>query len=281
MNHLRNKQPAASQPPLWHFVCGERTLQCVSGPASPIPSVRPSTASGRISPSFPKSPGASSFVSSTAMASRRASISPKRRRSSGTAISQTSPPANATAIACMGRGNRSTGIAAIQRNSSSTPTARPSRDRCIWDEAVFPYLFNDPEHSINDRRQRAVHAEVGRHQSLLRLGARSHAAHAVARDDHLRGARQRLHHAPSRHPRKPARNVRRPRASRFHPLSHAARRHRGRDPPRASVRPFEAVARQRSAQLLGLQLDQLPCAAQRIRRERTSRAAGDRSSSRW
>ena len=53
------------------------------------------------------------------------------------------------------------------------------------------------------QRQRlgGAHAEVGGDQPLLRLARRSPAAHAVARDRRLRGARQGADRAPSRHAR--------------------------------------------------------------------------------
>ena len=172
-------------------------------------------------------------------------------------------------------------VGARRRDSAATPrsccsirTPRRSTAAWNWNEAVFPYRFGDPDGSQQRCRRCAVHAEVGGDQSVLRLGKRPPSAHAVARDDHLRDHVKGFTQAPSRHSGASARHVRRPRASRGRSVSADARRHRRRAAARPSVHPRLLAARARAAQLLGLQLDRLSRAAQRVLIARTARRAG-------
>ena len=82
--------------------------------------------------------------------------------------------------------------AATRPSCCSTRTPRRSTGTVDWDQALFGYRFGDPTRR-NDDDSRAAHAQVGRHQPVLRLGRRPAAAHAVPRDGHLRGARQGPH----------------------------------------------------------------------------------------
>ena len=89
---------------------------------------------------------------------------------------------------------------------------------------------------------------------------------ALARDRHLRVAREGIHAAPRGRSRGPARHLRRPRlASRRDRVPHLARRHRGRAPPGAPHRRRGLPQRSRAHELLGLLDDRLPRAALALR----------------
>ena len=120
-------------------------------------------------------------------------------------------------------------------------------------------------------------------EPVLRLGRRPPAAHAVARDGHLRGAREGLHRPPPRRARGAARHLRRPRAPR-RPSTTSTR---------LGVTAVELLpvhhfvhdthlVETGSAQLLGLQLDRLLRARTTSTRAGGERGpAGRRSSRRW
>ena len=97
----------------------------------------------------------------------------------------------------------------------------------------------------------------------------------MARDRHLRGAREGLHEADAAGARGAARHVRRARLRAGARVPHLARRHRGRaaaDPPH---RRRDAPRREGPDELLGLQLDRLPRAARALRGDRPARRAGE------
>ncbi len=146
------------------------------------------------------------------------------------------------------------------------PYAKAVEGAVEWDEAVFPYHFDEPETLEERPRQRPVHAQVRGHQPLLRLGERPAAAHPAARVGDLRGPRQGLHPAAPGHPRGAARHLRGPGASGGDRPPEAAGGHRRRAAAGPPVRPGQPAARARAAQLLGLQLDRLPRPPQRVRR---------------
>ena len=148
-------------------------------------------------------------------------------------------------------GPRRTGTAATRPSCCSTPTPRRSRARSQWDEAVFPYHFDDPDGSSNDADSAPFMPRCGGHQPVLRLGQRPAAAHPVARDGHLRGARQGLHQAPPGHPRGAARHLRRPRPPGRHRPPQAARRHRRRAAAGPPVRPRQPPGRARACATTG------------------------------
>ena len=110
----------------------------------------------------------------------------------------------------------------------------------------------------------------------VRLGRRPADAPAAAPDRDLRAARQGIHRAHAGCPARDSRHLRRPRPSGVDRLPDAARRQRGRADARASVRARRASRRPRPAQLLGLQLDRLLRAAQRLLERRAARRAGAR-----
>ena len=125
-------------------------------------------------------------------------------------------------------------------------------------------------------RQRAVHAEVGGGESLVRLVGRPPAALGMERHHRVRSARQGIHPAPSGHSGEAARNLRGPRLAAGHRLLPIAGYHRGRALAHPSVRALAAPDGARAAQLLGLRLDRILRAAQRILRVRPARRAGPR-----
>ncbi len=126
------------------------------------------------------------------------------------------------------------------------------------------------------RGRRRCHPEVRRGRPRLRLGRRRGAANGVERHRDLRGAREGVHPAAPRDPRRPARHIRRTCLRAGTRVLPRARRHGGRaaaDPPhrRRGVPP-----RSRALQLLGLLLDRLPRAARTVRRDGQERRAGTR-----
>ena len=141
-------------------------------------------------------------------APRRASRCPSGPRWSGTATRRTSARASATGSGSTARSSPPPGCAAIPPSCCWTPTRRPSRARCDWDEAMFTYRFEDPDGPVNDLDSAPAHAQGRGDEPVLRLGARPPAAHALERDGRLRGAREGLHAAPSGHPRGAARHLR-------------------------------------------------------------------------
>ena len=149
-----------------------------------------------------------------------------------------------------------------------------------WNEAVFGHFFDDPD-AKNDADSAPFMPKSVVTNPYFDWVERPLSAHAVARDDHLRGPRQRLHAAASRGAGESARDVRGARASGRDQASEDARRHRGRAPARPSVHPRLAAARARAAQLLGLQLHQLSRRAQRVLVGRPDAGSRCRSSSRW
>ncbi len=97
------------------------------------------------------------------------------------------------------------------------PYATAVEGEVDWNEAMFTYRFDDPDGAVNDLDSGPLHAQGRGDEPVLRLGARPAAAHALGRDDRLRGPRQGLHAAPSRaSPRScaaPTRGSRTPRRS--------------------------------------------------------------------
>ena len=150
-----------------------------------------------------------------------------------------------------------------------------------WNEAVFPYHFDEPDTSRNDADSAPFmpksvvinpYFDWGDDRRRARRGTRRSSTRRTSKASRMR------------HPGIPE-NLRGTYAGLAHPaaikLPEAARRHRGRAAAGPSVHPRQASARPRPAQLLGLRLDRLLRAAQRVRRQRPARAAGARSSSRW
>ena len=88
-------------------------------------------------------------------------------------------------------------------------------------------------------------------------------------------ARQGIHQAASARARARARHVPRPRASRRHRSSEAARRHGGRAAAGAGVRAGEIPRRQRARELLGLQLARVVRAGAAVRDRRCGRRVQD------
>ena len=129
----------------------------------------------------------------------RASRCPSRPTRSGTATCPTSCPGSSTATASTARTSRRRATASTRTRSSSIRTPRRSAATLRWDDALFGYKIGDASGPVVRRaRQRRVRPAGGGDRHGLHLGRRPPAAHALAQDAHLRGARQGLHQAPSR-----------------------------------------------------------------------------------
>ena len=191
--------------------------------------------------------------------------------------------ASATASACTARGPRSRAAAATRPSCCSTRTPRPSRAASSGTRRSSRYRSTTaPTARRPTPTARRSCPKSRRGQPVLRLGRRPPPAAPVARDRHLRDARQGLHHAPPGHPRGAARHLRRPGASR-----RSSTTSRASASPRSSCMPVHQfvhdnrLVERGAAQLLGLQLHRLLRAAQRVRVVRPARASRCRSSSRW
>ena len=121
------------------------------------------------------------------------------------------------------------------------PYAKSIEGKVRWNRAsVLPYVADRGRRRRRPRagrRGRAGDPQVGRDRPALRLGGRPAAEHAVARDGHLRGARQGLHDAPPGRARGPARDLRGPRRPGRARVPQGARRHRGRAAARSTTSP--------------------------------------------
>ena len=92
------------------------------------------------------------------------------------------------------------------------PYAKVIGRQMRWHPSLFAYQpGTDGDGAAETDRQRAVRAARRRHRSGVQLGRRSAAAHAVARDGHLRDARQGIHGAAPAHPVRAARHLPGPR----------------------------------------------------------------------
>ena len=193
------------------------------------------------------------------------STCPRSRRSAGTATCRTSARASATASGSTARTTPPTACAATRPSCCSTPTPRRSTATVEWDESMFGYHFDDPDGAAQRRRQRRPPAQGGGHQPVLRLGQRPPAA--TPPGTRRSSTRSTSRASPRTHPDIPrgaAGHLRRPGHPAGHRLLQAARRHRRRAAAGAPVRPRRAPGRPGPAQLLGLQLDRLPRAPQRV-----------------
>ena len=103
-----------------------------------------------------------------------------------------------------------------------------------WDDAIYGYTRGAGRHR-GPARLGGPRAVVGRGRCLLPLGRRPPAAHAVARDRHLRDPRPGLHRPASRRARGPAGDLRGARPPGRGRAPDRARRHRGRAAPRAPL----------------------------------------------
>ena len=126
------------------------------------------------------------------------------------------------------------------------------------------------------RGRRGGDPEVRGHRPALRLGGRPAAAHAVAPDGDLRGARQGLHDAAPGRPRGPARDLRRAGGRRRHRAPQGSRGDRGRAAAGAPHRRRGLPPPEGPDELLGLLVDRLLRAALRLRRDRRARPGGAR-----
>ena len=245
-----------------------------SGPASRSRSAPCGTATGRTSRSSRRTPSASSSACSTATTRRRASSSASGRPGTGTATCPGSARASATATASTARTRPSRATASTPPSCSSTRTPRRSRGRSATGAAsTLPYLPNgsdDADLHIDESDDAAAIPKSIVVDETLRLGRRrvAPAARALARDGHLRGARQGLHQAPPGGARGPARHVRGARVRGVDRAHEVARRDHRRAPAGAPHRRRAVPRRARPDELLGLQLDRLPRPARPLRGDR-------------
>ena len=148
------------------------------------------------------------------------------------------------------------------------------------DESLYSYRFADPS-AFNDARLARAHHVLGGGQPVLRLGPRPPAAARVPQLDHLRDARQGPDHDASGHPAGHPRLVRRRRTPGDHRPPEGSRGHRGRTAARAPVRQRQPPGERGTVELLGLQHDRLPGAAQRLLQHGQPRVSRPPSSRAW
>ena len=162
------------------------------------------------------------------------------------------------------------------------PYAKAIDGRVEWNEAVFPYHFDDPDDSKNDTGQRAATCR-SRSSSTSASTGRAIAAprtpwhETIIYETHVKGFTK-------RNPRLPE-HLRGTYAGLAHPASIEYLQKLGVTavellPVHQFVHDSTLLERG-PAQLLGLQLDRLLRAAQRVLRRRARAASRCRSSSRW
>ena len=238
----------------------------------------------RTSRSSRRTPSASSSASSTTQARRTrielarahrvqlARLRPGRRAR---------PALRRTASTAVGAGATATGSTRSKLLLDPYAKAIDGAGRLATAANTLPYVPSGettPTSRSTTTRRRGRDAEVRRDRPELRLGGRRRsAARPVARDGHLRGARQGLHEAPSGRARGSARHVRaasRPSAAIEHLKSlgvTAVELLPGPPHRRRGVPP-----RPRPDELLGLLVDRLPRAARALLGDRPPRRAGAR-----
>ena len=221
-------------------------------------------------------PSASSCACSTTTTTRSASSSPTAPRSTGTATCPASGPASATATACTARTSPSEGHRFNPVKLLIDPYAKAIEGAGRLGRGQRAALRPRPERpedadlELDDEDAAAAIPKSRGRRPALRLGGRPPAAHAVDRDGHLRGARQGLHQAAPRGARGPARHLRAAWPSERG--DRATSRTLG--VTAVELLPVHHIAdesflhEQGADELLGLQLDRLPRAARRVRRDR-------------
>ena len=117
---------------------------------------------------------------------------------------------------------------ALQPEQAAARPVRQGHRRHLRVEPVAVRLQLRRPRQPQRRRLGGQHAQVGRHQPVLRLGRRPPARPRVRRHRHLRGARQGADPDASRHPRADPRHVRRRRAPGDHRAPEVTGRQRNR-----------------------------------------------------
>ena len=206
----------------------------------------------------------SSSACSSRTAPRRASRSPSGRRWSGTATRPSSAPGSATASGSTARSSRPPGCAAIPPSCCWTRTRPRSRARSTGTRRCSPTASTTRTGPVNDLDS-GPHMPKGVVTSPFFDWAhdrppRTPWNETVVYEVHVKGFTQ-------RHPGIPE-ELRGTYAGLAHPAAleylSALGRHRGGAAAGAPVHPGLPPRRARAAQLLGLQLDRLPGAAQRL-----------------
>ena len=255
----------------------ERSLACRSGQVSRSRSARPSTGAAPISRCFPRlatrvelclfDDDGDRNARAVAGGDRAllARLLPRgRRRASGTAIASTGP------------GRPTTGTGATRRSCCIDPYAKAIDGGWNWNEAMFPYHFDNPDRSRNDLDSapfmpRSVVIDPAFDWGDDRL-LRTPVHQTIIYETHVKGFTKRHPGLPEEHPRHLCGDG----ASGRRRVSAEARGHGGRAAAGPPVRPGLPPRRTGPAELLGLQLDRLPGAPQRVLLVGRRRAAGAR-----
>ena len=191
-------------------------------------------------------------------------------------------PASATATASTARGTRSTGTAAIPAKLLLDPYAKAIEGEVQWNEAVFPYHFDDPEGSRNDLDSAPFMPKCVVINPFFDWGndrpPRIPMHETVIYEVHVKGFTKRH----PEHPRGAARHLRRPRPSGGDRPPQAARRHRGRAAAGPPVRPRQPLLERGLRNYWGYNsIGYLAPHNEYAAARRRHRASRCRSSSRW
>jgi hypothetical protein len=203
---------------------------------------------------------------------RRAWTFQRRPPCAGTATCRMSARASDTASACTVPGRPSTATGAT-RQAPAGPLREGRRRGMGLARSDVPVPLRAGVLAQRSR-QRAARAQRRRGQPVLRLGARPSPGNALAQEHRLRDAREGVHDAVPGRARGTARHLRGDGAPGRGEVPPGTGRHRGRTAAGAPVRAGLDAGRSRPAQLLGLQLDRLPGAAQRVPRGAAARRPG-------
>ena len=204
-----------------------------------------------------------------------ASSCPRSPPSSTTATCPGCSPVSATASGCTARGSPSRGCGPTRPSCCSTPTPRRSRARCEWNDAVFDFTADDGPDGAPDRptARRSCPGRSSSTRSSTGATTATRASPGTRRSSTRPTSGP--HHAPPRRARGAARHLLRPgQPSRSSTTSSASGVTAVELMPVHQFIHDRRLRRARPAQLLGLQLDRLPRAAQRLRQLRPAGPAG-------
>ncbi len=234
-------------------------------PGRPVThSARPTTAPGPTSRCSPRWPKASSSACSTTPASRPGSRCPSAPGFCWHGYLPSVAPGQRYGFRVNGRWEPDKGDALQPRQAPARPLRQGHRGRGQLGAGRVRPPPRRPRRRDRRGRQRGVDAPVGGREPVVRLGRRPAAADPVARD---RACTRRTSRASRSRTRACPRSCAAPTSASAHPavVEHlaVAARHRRRAAARPPVRPRPPPGRGRPPQLLGLQLDRLPRAAQR------------------
>ena len=171
-------------------------------PGAPYPLGATWDGAGSTSRCSRRTPRRSSSASSTSAASASSSGSscPSTPTRSGTATCPTCRPGQLYGYRVHGPYDPQRPSLQPAQAAARSLRQAPRRRRCAGSDALFGYRIGDADGGpvLRRARQRRRHAQCRGGRPRLHLGRRPPAAHALARDAHLRAARQGLHQAASR-----------------------------------------------------------------------------------